>query len=279
MPEHVRILSETKLATDMKKILAATGALAMGATTLPAQMYMEDLSMSVTFGWESEYVFRGIQRAEEIYAPSIDFSMGGAYAGVWAALPVDDDGVLGGGNEIDFYAGYGMALSDLLSMDVGVTYYTYNSTPSGSLLTREDTVEVYVGAALDTILNPAFYVYYDIDLENFTLELSGGHSVPLTEVLSLDIGAYVGWVTLEGFDTRGNTGVSRTIFDDDYLYYGASLDLVYSLSENASISVGGRYAARDTALLNGPDFNDIDDILTDGDKDTVWWGVAFTAGF
>src|SRR5690606_22332390 len=120
-------------------------ALALGATALPAQMDMEDLSMSVTFGWESEYVFRGVQRADEIYAPSIDFSMGGAYAGVWAALPVDDDGVLGGGHETDFYAGYGLALSDLVSLDLGVTYYTYNNSAGASLLTREDTLEAYIG--------------------------------------------------------------------------------------------------------------------------------------
>lgn len=264
----------------MNKTIAIIGALAIGAASLNAQ---EQLSVSATVGWESEYVFRGESLAEEIFTPAIDVSMGGMYAGLWAALPSDRDADVK--TELDLYAGYSMAVSELVSLDFGGTYYTYINDIQDVIDDNDDTAdnsfEIYVGGAFDVMFSPSIYAYYDFDVENFTLESSAGYSWGLAEGLSLDLGVYLGWVMIN--DDENNKGryvpeddESEDLFvegEDTYWYYGASLDLVYSFTDTASFSIGGRFGGSSEDTL-------VDEWRTMSMEDSkFWWGWSFTAGF
>ena len=147
----------------MKKTTAIVAAILAGASVASAQ----ELSVSAAVSYESDYIFRGVRLADEFIAPSVDISYGDFYAGVWAALPWDS----GDETEVDFYAGYGFGVSETVSADVGVTYYTYPDS--------ENTVEIYGGLSFEAPLSPAVYAFYDFDLEALTIEASGGHSVLL----------------------------------------------------------------------------------------------------
>ncbi len=235
----------------MRKTIAVISAIATGVAGLSAQ----ELSVSTTFGWESEYIFRGAKLADEIYTPSVDLTYGGAYVGIWAALPVD--GAFE--NEIDFYAGYGFQASELLSLDFGATYYTYPEQSDDDFFGDDNSVEFYAGAALEVLLSPALYVYYDIDLDVFTVEGSIGHSIPLTESISFDTGAYLGWVNPD--------------HGDDYTYYGVTGDFVLTINEAASISAGVRWAGA------SEDYMWSDNPAKGVDDNTFWFGFSFTTGF
>jgi uncharacterized protein (TIGR02001 family) len=228
----------------MKKIIATLSALAAFSFASA-----QELSVSTTFGYESEYIFRGVQFAEEIFTPALDFSVGGAYLGFWAALPAKE----ADGNELDVYAGYGMALGDVLSLDVGATYYTFPDSEDDFFDTDVNSLEFYVGISADVMGAPSAYIYYDVDLEVLTGEVSGGHSIDIADNTSLDLSAFLGFVSPDE--------------GDDYTYYGASVDLGYSFTDAASAALGVRWSGAS------------EDYMYDGDSNTFWYGFAVTAGF
>lgn len=206
----------------------------------------EELSISSTFAWESTYVFRGVQLAEEYFAPSVDLSYGGFYAGVWAALPVDSIA-----NEVDFYAGYGFGVGEAMSADVGFTYYTYPDS-GDDFFDDVNTLEFYAGLSFDTMLSPAVYVFYDIDLEALTFEVSGGHTIDVSDVSAVDISVYLGYVEPDDFDS--------------YLYYGLGASYSYAFTDNAAFSIGLNWYGADEDYM-------------DGDDNELTLSTSFTAGF
>ncbi|MGB0372364.1 MAG: TorF family putative porin [Opitutales bacterium] len=200
----------------------------------------QELSITSTVGYESVYVFRGAELADDIFHGSVDIAFGDFYTGIWTAQPITG----GQDNEIDFYAGYGFAASDLVSLDFGGTVYYYPEAGAGA---DETTFEAYIGAAFDVVLSPAVYLYYDVDLEVFTLEGSGGYSVEISDSTSFDLGAYLGYIEPDEGDGQ--------------YYLGATADVSYSFTENASGSIGIRVSD-----------------LEDGDSE-FYWGASFSAGF
>ena len=220
----------------MDKIIASL----IAALGLAVSANAQDLSISTTVGYESTYVFRGTELADDIFHGAVDIAFLDFYAGIWTAQPITG----GEDNEIDFYAAYGFAASDLVSIDLGGTLYYY---PEAGSSADETTFEAYIGAAFDVILMPAVYVYYDFDLEVLTLEGSAGYSVPLSDVTSFDLGAYLGYI--EPDEGEGQ------------YYLGSTADVCYSFTVTSSGSIGIRFSN-----------------LKDGDSE-FYWGAEFSAGF
>ncbi|MBD5779898.1 hypothetical protein IEN85_10400 [Pelagicoccus sp. NFK12] len=227
----------------MNTRILATLAAASGLVSA-ASMNAQELAYSVSYGIESEYVFRGVEIASESLQGSIEATYGDGYIGVWANEALDDFG--SNASEFDFYAGWGYALNDAVTLDFGGTLYHYPDFKG------DDTFEAYVGAAFDTALAPSLYVYHDFDLDAFTFEGSIGHSVDVTEVSRVDLGLTAGYVD---FDNAGH-----------YAYYGATADYVYTLSDNTDVAVGVRYSTNDKDLGFSPDGN-------------LWGGLSFSHSF
>lgn len=224
------------------KILAlvATTGLAAGAAVATAQ----ELSVNTSFGFESEYVFRGVQLATESFQPSIDLAYGDFYASVWSNQPIEDDSA----NEIDYTAGYLFSVNEGIVADLGAIVYHYPDTMGDN-----ETLEGYVGFAFNNIpfATPSIYVYHDFDLETVTGEGSLARSFTIDETKAVEVAGYVGYV-----DEEGGT---------EYYYYGASADLVYQFSENAAAKLGVRVSENDDN--RGPRDNNL------------WGGFSFSAGF
>lgn len=228
----------------MKKQIAL---IALAAST--ASVAFGELSVSGTFAYESAYVFRGKQLDEAAFQPSVDIAMpvmdGEFYAGIWHSNGFQPGNT--GGEEVDFYAGFAYDVTDMFSVDAGLTYYMYPDSGGDA-----DTTEMFFGVAADVLLSPAVYIYYDFTLEALTFEGSVGYSLDLAEYAgvegaSLDLGAYL-----------GNT--SNDSANNGYTYWGLTADLVYALNENVSTSLGGRYAG------NNDDVN--------GDDSHLWFGAS-----
>ncbi|MDP0501239.1 MAG: hypothetical protein Q7P63_14185 [Verrucomicrobiota bacterium JB022] len=229
---------------------------ALGSVSALSAQSVDNISVSTTFAFENSYVFRGAQLAEETFMPAIDFSADNVYFGVWGALPVTG----AGDSEVDIYGGYGFELSEIVSLDVGGTYYAY---PDSEDFENDNTFEIYAGASFDVLLSPAVYVFYDFDLENFTIEASAGYSYALTDSLSADASVFAGWVDL------GDAGSDfyETESFDDYWYYGVSAALSYALAENASLTGYVNYSGSNERQMYS------------NDKSEVWYGVSVTTGF
>lgn len=249
----------------IKNKLIALGAVALvSASTAGAQ---SELSVTTSFTYETAYMFRGVKLAENTYFPSIDVSYDAFYAGVWAALPVDTRT----DNEVDFYAGYGLQLSELMSLDLGATYYTYPSSTDKFFDGDVNTLEFYAGLAFEVPYSPAFYVYYDIDVEAFTFELSAGHSIEIAENLTFDVSAAGGWVVLD--DDLDSADLTDLDTYDNYGYFVATVGFGYAVTEATSISIYASHsiATEDYGFMRGGRYE-----VSDNE---TWFGFSVTAGF
>ncbi len=231
----------------MNKIVITLAALA-ACVSLRAQEPASSYSVTVDFPYTSKYVFRGNQLASDSFQPSVEVASGNWYAGLWTNLPIErvDKSLVE--NEIDFYAGYGIPLSDTWSIDTGVTYYYYPEKTAGSGI--EDTTEFFVGLTGTLAgFTPSFYSYYDIDRKAWTFQAAAGYSVSLSDKASLDFSATLGRV-----DTDGGS---------DYTYYGAGAVLPYKLNDSATLNFGVQWATTN--------FDDADD--------EIWATTGITIGF
>lgn len=234
-----------------KNILATLAASCALGTIASAQLDTADISISSTVGFESEYVFRGVQLAGNSLQASVELNVAGAYVGVWTNQAIRQ--TVGGNiadNEVDFYVGYSFAATDLVELDVGATYYYFPESAA------DKSIEGFIGATFDTFLSPSLYVFRDFDLKTWTVEGSVGHTIDLADVapgVSFEVGGTLGWVSVKN--------------GDDYLYVGGTADLKYSFTDNASASIGVRLTK-----------NDIDRVLI-ANRENFWFGFSFTAGF
>ena len=211
-----------------------------------------DISINTTFAYEGEYVFRGIQLADESFQPALEAAIDSAYIGIWANMPIDDPKGAAG-TEIDFYGGYGIDLYEGISLDLGATVFYYPELDGPGV--DDSTFEVYAGFSFAVPFEPGVYLYWDFTLEAFTIEASASYSYDLADVgfdkASLDLSAYLGSVSPD--------------VGDSYVYVGGSLDLTYAFNDNATGSIGVRVSNNDVGL---------------GTRDSNFWvGISFSAGF
>jgi len=207
-------------------------------------------AVEVGTAFTSDYYFRGFQLADSIIEASIDYTEGDFYLGTWTAQPfeaAEDDSVYG--NEIDFYGGYGFALGEKASLDLGICAYVYPELSEGDTATYEP----YIGVSFDTLLSPSIYVYYDLTLEILTVQGSLGYSVEIDDSSSVDFGVSLGNISPDEGDSA--------------MYYTASISYGLSLGETGSFS----------ASLN---YQDGDSDITAGNwDDGFYFSVGVSAGF
>ena len=233
----------------IKKTALALAALVAGVSAQAQEG--SALSVTVDVTYVSDYVFRGTKLGDASVQPSVEAAYGDFYAGIWHTSELShNDGL----TETDLYAGYGFDLNDQVSLDAGVTQYTYDGGSS------DDSTEAFVGASADVLLTPSVYFYYDFDYENFTVEASVGYSIPLEVIkASLDLSGKVGYVDLGDEDPR-------EALEDNYTYFVAGAAIPFKLSETATFTVGVDYV-----------YNTEDDISLISSADThhdIWVGKA-----
>ncbi|HEX2100665.1 MAG TPA: TorF family putative porin [Candidatus Synoicihabitans sp.] len=213
----------------MKKTALILAALIAGSS-VRAQDATSSYSLTLDFPYVSEYVFRGISYADDAVQPSIEFATGDFYAGIWTSLPVTN----GFTNEYDFYAGYGIAVSETWALDLGATYYYYPQTDSG-----DEQFEPFVGISGDIGggFTSSLYVYYETEFKVFTYQGSLGYSIPLSDTMSLDLSGTLGYVDPDA--------------GESYAYWGLGSVLTYKLNQSASAYVGLNYANNDLDWAEG----------------------------
>jgi uncharacterized protein (TIGR02001 family) len=212
----------------MKKTALIVAALVAGSSVHAQQ---SSYSLTLDFPYVSEYVFRGISYQQDAVQPSIEFATGDFYAGIWTSLPVSGNAT----NEFDFYAGYGLALSDTWALDLGATYYYYPQTPSD-----DEQFEPFIGITgqVGGGLSSSFYAYYETEFKVFTYQGSLGYSIPLSDLVALDLSATLGYV-----DPDSGSG--------SYTYWGLGSVLSYTLNDRAKAYVGLNYATNDLSGVEG----------------------------
>lgn len=207
----------------IKKSILALAALAAGVSA----QAQNALSVTVDVTFVSDYVFRGVHLDNSSIQPSVEISYGDFYVGIWHSNSIGSAKFVN--SETDLYLGYGFAINDTLSLDVGVTQYTYSGA--------SDTTEFYAGISADVLLSPSVYYYHDTVLEISSYIGSIGHSLPVDAInASLDFSASLGYIQVPG---SGN----------DYTYGSVGVSVPFALSETATLTAGIEYIHNDTDLL------------------------------
>ena len=192
----------------MKKMIT-TAVVAGLATTMAASA-----DVGVTADFASAYVFRGAELGEESIQPGFDTTaFGGAVSvGTWANFDIDSSEF----NEIDYFFGIPIPLGEdsPVSAEIGYTEYVYNM---GGEADREPYLSLGFG-------DLSFGVYYGVGgaIEDMLyLELGYGTSVAVTEDVSIDFGAALGYLEPDEGESGFNhltlsAGTSVAIPDTDY---------------------------------------------------------------
>lgn len=226
---------------NLSLVLAAllTGVALSAQTPAPAPAPAANYAVTVDFPYATKYIFRGIQYAEDCLQPSVKFTSGGFYAGIWAYAPLSRGYEL----EFDYATGYNFALKEGWTLDLGATLYSYPGLSAGD----KTTIEPYLGLnGSFGAVSSATYAYYDATLEVFTAQQVFGYSVPLANQLLLAFAATLGHASPDS--------------GSGYTYYGLGATLPFKLSDKATFTLGAQYASHDL----------------DGVDDNHFWG---TAGF
>ena len=148
-----------------------------------------DLGASVAVGYNTHYIFRGINYGENQVTTQVDYTcpITGISIGAWYGNPTSGGGLNPGHNdELDLYANISHSFGSIDAW-LGYTAYTY---PEGGSSTNE------VGTGIGTAVGPldlALGAYYDFDIDGWYLDLTLSYSYVLCDAASLDLAAGISY--------------------------------------------------------------------------------------
>jgi hypothetical protein len=182
---------------NKKAIAAISAALCVGAVSasaLAADKPTADLSVDAL----SKYVWRGFELSQDsmVLQPSMTVAYKGFSANLWGNLDTDSSTAnTNSWTETDMTLSYGRSLG-MVDLSAGYIYYGLDSAA--------DTQEVYMSAALNTLLTPTLTIYRDYDsFPGWYITLGISHSVPIKDDIALDLGAQVGYLVADDASSYG----------------------------------------------------------------------------
>jgi hypothetical protein len=250
--------------------LTAAAALAAAAAFAPLAARAEGpvTKGNASFALASRYSWRGQTLSKGfVLQPTVGISYGGFSTNLWSNIDLDHkesetdkDSIAH--TETDLTLSYTAPVGPV-SLTGGYIYYGFDGA--------NDTQELYVTAALATVLNPALTVYYDVD------EGKGGFAIlalsqafPLSKTIALTAGGSLGLNLKDaamGLDKNGNKFTG--------LYYG-EVSLATSIPVYANVSIDPRIAY---AFGIGDGTDAIASVSVDGKKSLFYGSVAATISF
>jgi len=216
------------------------------------------LGFTLTAGYDTHYIYRGIEFAENLVSIGLDGSIPfneqlSLNVGAWFGTSADDSMTLGGGSyhELDLYAAL---LYDLGPATIGFKYQHYMYEGDAADL-FEDINEV--GFIVSTTVGPVDLsagAYYDETADGFYFETGVSKAIEITDRISLVPAALVSY----GIDYYGVDGFN-------HIKVGVSLPI--KLTSTATLTP---YVAGNLPI------DALDDL---GEEDQVYGGVSLSVSF
>jgi len=219
----------------------------------------------------SNYVWRGIKVSNSwVVQPSVGISYGDFSANIWAnydsdVAEVTSNGQTGHGEitETDITLSYSKNINKL-TLGGGYIFYAFDG--------YNDTQEVYVTAAYDTLLSPALTIYYDFDEGNGAFIIASiGQTFSLPKDMSLKLGALASY-NIE----NGIMGVDK---DGDKFsnFYNAEVNAALTIPITKALSVTPKMAYSFAISNDAKDA--MKGLANDGRHDILYGGVNLTLSF
>ena len=203
----------TLLTSVLSLVAASAFAGSPGKAPAPVQPPAEEpLGFTVSVGYDSHYIFRGVLFAENLVTAAVDGTiplteMLSLNVGAWYGTSADDSGRFGEGGSFHELDLYGAILADLGPVTVGAKYTAYlyegGSTHHGAV---EDVNEVgLIAAASLGFVDVTGGAYYDDVTDGFYFEAGVSHSFAITDRISLVPAALISY----GVDYYGVSGFNH----------------------------------------------------------------------
>ena len=234
--------------------------LAIGSGLLFSQAQAE-IESEFNVGYNSKYVFRGVDLGDDAYQYGLDFAgtcdCGFDWsAGIWGISPDGEDGNV---DELDIYAAVSKDFGGLTA-SAGFIVYTY---PNGGIA---DDADAFIGLSGSGFgLDAGVTVFFGTDgqfQEQILVEGNVGYTYEVSDTFSLSAAFVIGYVADDG------QGVYA--YDEGMAYYSATLSADIALSEDITLAPYVSYVDG-----NGGTMNYVDAAIEDG----VIGGAKLTFSF
>ena len=204
-------------------------------TCTPPPAAENDLGFTLIAGYDTKYIFRGLDLADNWITTSLDWTLpltstvrldSGASYGVSA-----DDSFLGvdGASYQRLELNTGI-VADLGGAELGLGYRWYNHQGDGDLV-LEDGHEVGLTLASKAgPLNVGVGAYYDFAIEGWFFELGVNSEIKINDTISLVPGANLGYGSSYNYHLEGADGI------DGFSHVGLSLALPIKLTKTATLT-------------------------------------------
>lgn len=249
------LLACTALSAQAGVMPASTGP---GPAPTPSSDFW---SGSVTIGYDTDYIFRGVEVSEDNFNAALDlnFALNDRWTlnlNAWYTTSTTE--VTGPGIEYDELNLYGRLfykVNDQFSFGPSLRYYTYPSVPGA-----EDEIEAGLEFAYAPCANSSvtFGAFYNDDLDTIYLELGASYTFKLTDRISLVPGAVISYRDVD------DTPVS------DFNHASVYVKLPITLKDNVVLTP---YVAGNFPL------DAVDDLTNPDQDDEIYGGVSLTVGF
>jgi len=197
----------------------------------------------ITVDYVSAYVWRGqVLNSAAVIQPGMTVETPvGLSLNAWGNMDATKKNEKGGKfNEIDLTANYSVPVGEDMpvALDLGVINYTFPYLKEDVDGGADETTEIYASLGFDVVTAPALTVYRDVDNVNGTyINFGLGHSLELTEVAALDLGASIGWADSSYNKAYFGDEADKAGFNDLNLSVGVS----YAVTEEITMGVAGTY--------------------------------------
>ena len=243
------------------KNIILTGALALGIVgmaSIGTAMAEDKPEADLTVGVYSQYIWRGFELSKDsiVIQPSMTVAYKGLGFNLWGNLDTDMDpaflGTTGNKwNETDMTLSYDGSYK-MVSYGIGYIYYALDSGWG----VAKDPQEIYGTLGLDVMLAPTLSIYRDITsiaTTYYTLGIS--HSFPLTDKISLDLGAQGSYLDDDKNSYSalhdGILSLAMPFTVNDYLSVAAELNWSFALSSDAETLLQTTNPSGDDSFIYG----------------------------
>jgi len=234
-----------------RKTAVLSLSLIMLVSTASAVMAEDKPEADLTIGAYSQYIWRGWELSQDsvVLQPSMTVSYKGFAFNIWGNMDTNYYATdTGNWNETDVTISYDGSAGKV-GYGVGLIYYGLEDG-------AEDSQEVYASVSLDTLLAPTLTVYNDIsNYQGWYATLGIGHSIPVAEGVSLDLGAQIGYLDDEDTYNEFHDGllsVSMSIPVGEYISVTPELYYSFALtSDSETVIKGASVDGDDDSFLYG----------------------------
>lgn len=256
----IPVLSVALAASSFAGTAAKSGKAATCCTTAADDSLFGNVGATVTVGYDTDYVFRGIQFAKNLVSAGIDLPITlndqlTLALGAWYGASAGDGAAAfaGGGSygELDLTAALLVKLGPVTA-GLKYTWYDYLGN-AGKSVKDINELGITLGTSIASI-DLAAGAYYDWTTEGFYYEVGASHTIKVNSWLSLVPGALISW----GTD-----------------YYGVDGGNHIKLSLAAPIKLS-KCATLTPYIAGNLPYDSLHDL---GEKNRVYGGVALSVTF